>query len=99
MAEDTGNKTEDTTDSKTAAVWTVAKDTILINALIEQKAAGNWGDNNPKKVTWSGVREVLVGSETCSGRGREDDIIHQKSLAEGAKFSLRLVCMLICVYV
>jgi hypothetical protein len=67
MAEDTDKKTEETTNSSKTAIWTTAEDTILVNAMIDQKAAGHWGDNNPKKVTWPEVKKALVGSEKRSG--------------------------------
>jgi hypothetical protein len=35
--------------------------------MIDQKAAGHWGDNNPKKVAWPEVKKALVGSKKRSG--------------------------------
>jgi hypothetical protein len=53
-------------DAKTA-IWTAADDTTLVHTLADQKAAGNWGDNNPKKKAWTACEEKLVGSEKRSG--------------------------------
>jgi len=34
----------------TSTTWSSKDETILTKTLVKQKLAGNWGDNNPKKV-------------------------------------------------
>jgi hypothetical protein len=53
-------------DSK-QAIWSRYDDGVLIQTLKLQKALGNWGDNNPKKIAWTKCETVLGGSEAKSG--------------------------------
>jgi hypothetical protein len=47
---------------KTSAAWCTNDETILIETLIKQKLAGNWGDNNPKKAAWTACEAALAGT-------------------------------------
>jgi hypothetical protein len=40
---------------------------ILVHTLANQKIAGHWGDNNPKKKAWTAAEKKLEGSEKQSG--------------------------------
>jgi len=57
MAED--NKDD---KGKTSTAWNVKEETILIETLVQQKIAGNWGDNNPKKMAWTACETALAGT-------------------------------------
>ena len=43
--------------------WTKANDTVLIDALTQQKVEDNWGDNNPKLKAWVACIEALARSK------------------------------------
>jgi hypothetical protein len=49
--------------AKTSAAWTTDDETILIETLVKQKLAGNWGDNNPKKAAWTACEVALAGTD------------------------------------
>jgi len=55
MAED--NKDD---KGKTSTAWTIKDETLLIETLVRQKIAGNWGDNNPKKRHGQPARQPLL---------------------------------------
>ena len=58
MAED--NKDD---KGKTSTAWTIKDETLLIETLVRQKIAGNWGDNNPKKAAWTACETALAGGD------------------------------------
>jgi len=47
---------------KTSTTWSFKDEIILIEILIKQKLAGNWGDNNPKKAAWTACEAALAGT-------------------------------------
>ena len=47
----------------TKTAWTKEDESLLVHTLLEQRAKGNWGDNNPKKQAWVACEAALVGSE------------------------------------
>jgi hypothetical protein len=49
--------------AKTSTAWSHRDETILIETLVQQKQAGNWGDNNPKKAAWTACEAALTGKE------------------------------------
>jgi hypothetical protein len=57
--------TNDNNDDKgkMSTAWQTKDEKILIKTLVKQKLAGNWGDNNPKKVAWTACEAALVGTE------------------------------------
>ena len=56
------NKTE-----KNVTKWSRNDEAMLVHTLAEQKATGNWGDNNPKMLAWTACMIALTGSEKASG--------------------------------
>jgi hypothetical protein len=56
MADDKDNK------GKTSTTWSSKDEAILIETLVKQKLAGNWGDNNPKKSAWMACETALAGT-------------------------------------
>jgi hypothetical protein len=53
--------------AKISAAWSTRDETILIETLVQQKLAGNWGDNNPKKAAWTACQAALAGTEKPGG--------------------------------
>ena len=47
---------------KTSTTRSSKDETILIETLVKQKLAGNWGDNNPKKAAWTACEAALAGT-------------------------------------
>jgi hypothetical protein len=47
--------------------WSEADEALLVETLTLQKAAGAWGDNNPKATAWQACQKALAGSEKESG--------------------------------
>jgi len=47
---------------KTSTTWSSKDETILIETLVKQKLASNWGDNNPKKAAWMACEAALAGT-------------------------------------
>jgi hypothetical protein len=60
---------------KSATVWLRKDEATLIQVLKQQKALGNWGDNNPKKIAWTACELALAGSEAKSGGGRKTVVV------------------------
>jgi hypothetical protein len=56
-------------DREKQVVWSKYDDVIFIQTLKQQKALGNWGDNNPKKIAYTACEAALIGSEAKSGGG------------------------------
>jgi hypothetical protein len=56
---------EDNKDDKGkfSTVWFIQDETLLIKTLVQQKIAGNWGDNNPKKAAWTACKTALAGGD------------------------------------
>jgi hypothetical protein len=52
----------DNNKAKTSAAWSTKDETTLIETLVKQKLAGNWGDNNPKKAAWMACEAALAGT-------------------------------------
>jgi hypothetical protein len=48
---------------KFSTMWSIKDETLLIKTLVQQKIAGNWGDNNPKKVAWTACETALTGGD------------------------------------
>jgi len=49
------------------AKWKSHQEAILVAILMEQKRIGNWGDNNPKKTTYTACEAALTGTEGKDG--------------------------------
>jgi hypothetical protein len=60
MADNKNNKDD---KAKTSTAWSTKDETILIETLVQQKLAGNWGDNNPKKAAWTACEATLASKE------------------------------------
>src|SRR4051794_35469681 len=49
------------------AKWTASDDSVLLDVLKAQQAAGNQANNNWKKCVWTAAETALAGSEKVSG--------------------------------
>jgi hypothetical protein len=49
------------------AKWKSHQEAIFVAMLTEQKQIGNWGDNNPKKTTYTACKIALAGTEGIDG--------------------------------
>jgi hypothetical protein len=63
------DKDKDKCAASSAATWSPADETVLVQTLKQAKADGDWGDNNPKKNVWTDCEKALAGSEKISGGG------------------------------
>jgi hypothetical protein len=49
--------------AKIPTAWSAKDESILIETLVQQKLAGNWGDNNPKKQAWTACEAALASAD------------------------------------
>ncbi|KAI9429510.1 hypothetical protein H4582DRAFT_2089058 [Lactarius indigo] len=71
-------KKDKNNSDKNSSKWTDPDDAILVHTLTQEKANSNWGDNNPKKTTWTVCKLALKGSEKVSG-GKPKDVVAIKN--------------------
>ncbi|KAH9014105.1 hypothetical protein EDB85DRAFT_1899347 [Lactarius pseudohatsudake] len=66
LAPSTSHKDKMKKDKDAMNRWSEADEATLVHTLAS-KAKSNWGDNGPKKVTWTACEAALRGSEKTSG--------------------------------
>ncbi|KAF8256442.1 Myb/SANT-like DNA-binding domain-containing protein [Lactarius quietus] len=60
-------KDKENKNKKSITKWSQRNEALLVHTLADQKAKGEWGDNNPKKAAWVACVAALAGSEKESG--------------------------------
>jgi hypothetical protein len=79
---------------KSSTTWRREDEATLVQILKQQKASGNWGDNNPKKVAWTACETALAGSEVMSG-GAPKTLVSIKNRWQRVQFvSSNLLCII-----
>ena len=78
---------KDKDKDKSTTVWSQANELTLVQTLRQEKAAGNWGDNNPKRTAWTACKKVLEGSEVISG-GAPKGVVSIKNRWQRVQFNI-----------
>ena len=79
---------------KSSTTWRREDEATLVRILKQQKASGNWGDNNPKKVAWTVCETALTGSEVMSS-GAPKTLVSIKNHWQRVQFvSSNLLCII-----
>jgi hypothetical protein len=61
-----------------------------VATLTEQKQIGNWGDNNPKKTTYTACETALAGTEGIDGGPLKSHLVIKKQMAMCACFFMNI---------
>lgn len=77
--------------------WSEADDALLVETMTVEKAAGRWGDNNPKSTAWVACETALAGSEEESG-GAHKTITVLKSRWQKVRLDYVHVCTYLTLY-